>query len=66
MKEERLTEKLENAINIIRSVAIDYHYIPNLNIQLKFENNLWKVKWEIQEKPKQPFFAADRCWDDEE
>lgn len=66
MKEERLTEKLENAINIIRSVALEYGDIPNFNIQLKFENNFWKVKWGIQEKPKRPFFAADRCWEDDE
>jgi predicted nucleic acid-binding protein len=66
MKEERTTEKLENAIDIIRTVGLAYGDIPNFNIQLKFENNLWKVKWEIQEKPKQPFFPADRCWEDEE
>ena len=65
MKEERTTEKLENAIDIIRTVALAYGDIPNFNIQLKFEKNLWKVKWEIQEKPKRPFFPADRCWEEE-
>lgn len=46
-KEKRTCEKLGNAIDIIRTVALAYGDIPGLKVLLTWEDNLWVVKWQF-------------------